>query len=143
MNERAKSGPLPGPSTAEVHVEAPHSDLVSTFFKMWKFSTSVFLIFFVTLSCYPAVNSAILSTASNKAWKGKISVCLYVRACVLLSPRENYPTGMVCGSCLTNIRFQKPTSCPSPASCSSTSLTCAGEQQPDGFSGSVLSFLWS
>ena len=74
VNERQKNDTLPAPipgGEPEPVFATPHSSLWSIFIKLWKYGLSVFLLFFVTLSCYPAVNSAIVSVSSKGAWKGK------------------------------------------------------------------------
>ena len=74
VNERQKNDTLPAPVSGaepEPVYATPHSSLWSIFVKLWKYGLSVFMLFFVTLSCYPAVNSAIVSK-SKGAWGGKL-----------------------------------------------------------------------
>ena len=73
VNKRQKSDTLPAPipgADPEVHT-VQHSSLWSIFVKLWKYGLSVFILFFVTLSCYPSVNSAIVSMSSKGAWRGE------------------------------------------------------------------------
>ncbi len=80
VNERRKSGVLPGPVPGQEEQEEEEeveeqATLWSIFARLWQYGVSVFVIFAVTLSCYPAVNSAIVSVASAGSWKGtKMSV---------------------------------------------------------------------
>jgi hypothetical protein len=49
------------------------ADLIC-FLQMWVYAISVFLVFVVTLSCYPAINSRIFSTTKDdnpSAWEQK------------------------------------------------------------------------
>lgn len=73
MNEKQKNDTLPAPIPgAESEVQTiHHSSLWSILLKLWKYGLSVFILFFVTLSCYPSVNSAVVSVSSAGPWKGK------------------------------------------------------------------------
>ncbi len=57
----------------QVHIES-HSSLWEIFMKLSPYAFSVYLIFLVTLSCYPSVNSAIRSLSGQEPWASKCNI---------------------------------------------------------------------